>query len=181
MIRRFACTVPTDVMEPTIRRGSEIVVDTRAYDSKKPQRWDVVVFFAPELENLREQLGTVRLPAQKCGAIANAACDIFEKDQWLVRPHIMYVKRLLGLPGERLQFRDGEVLRNGKPLRIPADMRKLYGRFETPTFTSARHGAKEVEIPKDHVFVLSDNHARGKDSREIGAVPAAHIVGRVVL
>jgi signal peptidase I len=183
MKRRQMCFVPTDVMEPTLKKGSRIVIDLAHYLTEKPQRWDLVVLGAPELESLGEKLGQVRIPATKCGAIANAACDIFEEQRgdpvpFLPRPHIFYVKRIVGLPGERIAFTESAILRNGKPLEVPPALRKVYRGFSN--HTKFKFGAKEHAVPRDSIFVLSDNHEKGKDSREIGHVKMDYIFARVV-
>jgi signal peptidase I len=183
MRRRQMCFVPTDVMEPTLKKGSQIVIDVAHYLTAKPQRWELVVFGAPELESLGAKLGQVRVPATKCGSIANAACEIFESERgdpvpFLPRPHIFYVKRIVGLPGERIRFTESEILMNGKPLEIPRNLRRLYRSF--PNFREFKFGAEEHAVPRGSLFVMSDNHQRGKDSREIGPVSMDYVTARVV-
>jgi len=185
MFPRMVCEVPTDVMEPTIKKGATIVADLSYYANNRPQRWDVVLFWAPELEEMGPSLGRSRIDARKCGAIANAACDIFEHGMDVVlpgttlRPHIFYVKRVVGLPGERLRFRSDSILLDGRPILVPPDLRGCYTRFERTD--DYRFAAKEeYEIPEHHLFVLSDNLRSGKDSREIGGVTMDNLFARVV-
>lgn len=178
MNRRSTCFVPTDVMEPTLKKGSTIVVDAAHYFVNEPIRWDLAVFFAPELESLYQDLGQKRIEATKCGLIANAAVDIFEREGFLARPHIAYVKRIVGLPGERIAFTKSAILCDGEPLEPPRDLQKVYRSF--PEFESYKFGATEHEVPKDSVFVLSDNLKKGKDSREVGPVKVGNLSARVV-
>jgi signal peptidase I len=178
--RRATCQVPTDVMEPTILKGSEVVLDTAYYYHNPPKRWDIVVFFAPELEELRYDLGRVKVPDAdaKSATIANAASDIFQNTGFPVRPHIIYIKRIVGLPGELIRFEPSQILCNGVPLKILRDLQPCFSSF--PHCASYRFGATDCLVPDDSVFFLSDNVARGKDSREIGPVKIGNFVGRIV-
>ena len=84
-------------------------------------------------------------------------------------PPELYVHRVVGLPGERLEANtDGRTLLNGTALvedYLPAG-----------TFTDF---GDPVDVPADHYFVLGDNRARSSDSRVAGPLPHSHIVGRI--
>lgn len=80
--------------------------------------------------------------------------------------HIFYVKRIIGLPGDVLEFKDHVVYRNGEALEEP------YLK-ETMEFESA----EEWKVPEGHVFVMGDNRNNSMDSREIGYVPIDHVMG----
>ncbi|MBU0492946.1 MAG: signal peptidase I [Chloroflexi bacterium] len=79
-----------------------------------------------------------------------------------------YVKRIIGLPGETLEIRDGAVYADGVQLDEP------YLRAQT---TSRYTGV----VPEDTVFVMGDNRGNSSDSRSWGALPLRYIVGRAVL
>lgn len=178
MLRRMTCVMPTDVMEPTIQMGQRIVVDTRAYDQAVPQRWDIITFWAPEIEDLGDKLGKVELAAAKCGRIATAAFENFSREGLLQRPHIFYVKRVVGVQGDTLRF-DGDRIMNGdQEMRIPSDLQPVYRGFLE--HESERLEDREWVVPDYHMFVLSDNLRRGKDSRQIGPVHFDTLIGRVV-
>jgi len=79
-----------------------------------------------------------------------------------------YVKRVIGLPGEKLEVRDGRVFVNSVALEEP------YLRGSTmPNYSG--------EVPADTVFVMGDNRGNSSDSRAWGALPQKYIVGRAVL
>ena len=78
------------------------------------------------------------------------------------------IKRVIGLPGETVEARDGQVLR-----RRPGPRRALPARRRPPPATSSRS-----EIPDGHVFVMGDNRADSRDSRFFGPIDEDHIVGR---
>jgi signal peptidase I len=80
-----------------------------------------------------------------------------------------FVKRLIGLPGERISMRRGVVYINGKPLDesyLPAGAR------DDANF-------KERVIEKDHYFMMGDNRGQSCDSRVWGTVPRDNIIGKV--
>lgn len=79
---------------------------------------------------------------------------------------IYYVKRLIGKPGDALEFKDHQVYRNGEVLEEP------YLK-ETMQFVSDRKWV----VPEDHVFVLGDNRNNSSDSRNIGFIPVDHVIG----
>ncbi len=82
----------------------------------------------------------------------------------------LLIKRVVGLPGETVEIKDGHVYINGEALDEPF----------TPEETRSRRYEK-VTVPPLHVFVLGDNRNRSNDSRSFGPVPIDDIVGRAWL
>jgi signal peptidase I len=78
----------------------------------------------------------------------------------------LFVKRVIGVAGDRIEFRDGAVFRNGLKLREPY--------VDGPTDAGA---ASRVEVPLKHVFVLGDNRAQSCDSRVWGPLAVRRVVG----
>lgn len=78
----------------------------------------------------------------------------------------LLIKRVIGLPGERVEIRDGNIYIDGAPLQEP------YLAQKTP-------GVMRPEIvPPFHIFVLGDNRAASNDSRSFGMVPLKAVIGR---
>lgn len=87
---------------------------------------------------------------------------------------IELIKRVVGLPGDKLLFREGDVYLNGTLLDEP------YLNADTPVWQGGY--AKEdtaVIVPEDSVFIMGDNRPSSSDSREFGPVPLSNIVGQV--
>lgn len=87
-----------------------------------------------------------------------------------------YIKRIIGLPGEKIAVRNGQVILNGKELDekyIPEISPTYGGAFlqENETFT----------IPEGHYFVLGDNRPHSSDSRSWGTITKDKITGRAWL
>lgn len=78
----------------------------------------------------------------------------------------LLIKRVVGLPGEKVEIHDGMVYINGEPLQEPYLDQETRGRFGP------------ITVPPLHVFVLGDNRSFSNDSRAFGAVPIADVVGR---
>jgi signal peptidase I len=81
------------------------------------------------------------------------------------------IKRVIGLPGETVEVRDGRVLVNGVALREPYVSGPTVGNMAP------------VRVPADTVFVMGDNRAPGGslDSRRLGPIPLNKLVGRARL
>lgn len=94
-----------------------------------------------------------------------------------------YVKRLIGLPGDKVEYRDDQLYINGKKYEEPylekyreeAMGGRLTGDFTLFELTG------EKTVPKDKIFVLGDNRLGSRDSREFGFISVEQVVGKVNL
>ncbi|MEW8971427.1 signal peptidase I [Mesobacillus jeotgali] len=91
-----------------------------------------------------------------------------------------YIKRVIGLPGDRVEYKDDVLYINGKPYDEPylneSKKQIPYGLL-TGSFTLSETPVGSEVVPEGHVFVLGDNRRNSRDSRHIGAVPIDSIVG----
>ena len=78
------------------------------------------------------------------------------------------MKRIVGLPKETVEILNGQVFVNGQVLDEATYIQDDVAR-NTPATT----------VPADAYFVMGDNRRQSRDSRDIGAIPRASIVGRV--
>ena len=83
-----------------------------------------------------------------------------------------YIKRIIGLPGEHVQIRDGKVYINGEELQESY----LHG-VETGDMNGV---FTDIIVPENCVFVMGDNRPHSTDSRCFGCVPMEKIEGKVV-
>lgn len=83
-------------------------------------------------------------------------------------PHVVYVKRIVGLPGERLEIVAGTVMINGTPLVEPFVVRRS-------AWTLA-----PVDIGRDEYFVIGDNRAMAIEDHDLGRVERARIIGKLL-
>ena len=85
-----------------------------------------------------------------------------------------YIKRVIGLPGDRVQIKDGIIYINGEPFEEKIEVSAI----ENPLLAE-----EEIVVEEDEYFVLGDNRNNSEDSRyaSIGNVKKEHIVGRAWL
>jgi signal peptidase I len=113
-----------------------------------------------------------------------------------VDPAQFLVKRVIGMPGDRVRLRDKIVFVNGNPLQenyavhkqwMPDGYRDNFPNLRGYSRDIDRHwrydlsnyvNGGEVVVPADHYFVMGDNRDNSLDSRYWGFVPRANIVGR---
>jgi signal peptidase I len=86
----------------------------------------------------------------------------------LAGPHVLYVKRVIGLPGERVGFNHGQVYVNGAPL--------------TETYVQNRRtwDVPEVQLTAREYFVVGDNRGMRAADHDFGRVDLSRIVGKLL-
>jgi signal peptidase I len=141
--------IPSPSMEPTLhcakpargclsRLSDRVIANRLVYRFHEPRRGDIIVFKAP--------------------ARVEAACSAGGT----------FIKRIVGLPGEKLSMRNGFVLVNGVPL-VESYLRPGY---------RGRESGDWARIAGEGYFVLGDNRTMSCDSRRWGVVPRDNIIGR---
>lgn len=88
----------------------------------------------------------------------------------------IYVKRVIGLPGDTIELLNGKVYLNGRKLEEPY--------LKEGTYTGGEgflHEGQKYKVPGNHIFVLGDNREVSKDSREIGPVAYKALDGHVII
>lgn len=158
--------IPSDSMEPLLQDGDRVLVSRTDFRAGPIRRGDLVVFdgrgsFAPFRSGNSPMVdGVVRL------------------GQWLgvVGSSTVYVKRVIGLPGDRIACcaPDGRLLVNGKPVSedyvYPGDAPSAM-KFD-------------VEVPADRLWLMGDHRSVSADSRSLlgapggGMVPVDRVIGR---
>ena len=160
--------IPSGSMMPTLLQGDFIfvkkytyglrlpVMETKILDTGEPDRGDVVVF---------------RLPSD---------------------PSINYIKRVVGLPGDRIVYERHRLTINGELIDLeqaadatpamPRFVEQLDERQHDILITNPSYSLKDgtYRVPEGHYFVMGDNRDNSRDSRFIGAIPEANLVGEAV-
>lgn len=148
--------IPSSSMEPTLhcarpaqlceaRFSDRVLANRFIYHFREPQRGDIVVFETPPEAQAR------------CGAGGT------------------FVKRIIGLPGERVQLRQV-----GDRSFVYIDGKRLDEPYLEPERRDLRPN-ETFRVPQDHYFVMGDNRSQSCDSREWGSVPRENLIGEVFM
>ncbi|RFU63538.1 signal peptidase I [Peribacillus saganii] len=92
-----------------------------------------------------------------------------------------YVKRVIGLPGDKITYADDHLFINGNRYReeyLEKTERPVLGQKMTGDFTLQELTSEET-VPEGELFVMGDNRLVSLDSRHFGFVPIDKVVGRV--
>ena len=81
-----------------------------------------------------------------------------------------YIKRVIGMPGDMVEVREGEVLVNNRPIAEPYVPAEYRDRVSIP----------RRAVPQDEYFVMGDHRSSSNDSRTWGTVPRRYIYGKAV-
>jgi signal peptidase I len=155
--------IPSGSMIPQLNIGDRVVVSKLAYDLHDPNRGDVIVFDAPPRAPGAQQ-------ATKRTGVGRVVRDIFESIGVLQPSTEEYIKRVIGLPGESVQGKDGHVFVNGRELVEP---------YLPPGDVTSDFGP--VVVPKGGLWVMGDNRTNSSDSRVFGPIRRRTVVGRAIL
>ncbi len=153
--------IPSESMVPTLQINDRVLVNKLVYRFRDPRRGEIVVFVAERdaeapksffrkiVDTITEGLGAKQPP---------------EKD---------FIKRVIGLPDETVEMRDGVVTittKDGKKLKL--DEPYLSSEKDTNPFGPFR-------VPPDRYFVMGDNRPNSSDSRfRLGPIKRSDIVGK---
>lgn len=155
LVRTFLFTtfwIPSGSMEPTLMgegRRDRVVVNRLAYQWGEPGRGDIIVFEVPEGEP------TISVEGQQVNDL---------------------IKRVIGLPGETVELRDGQVFIDGERLDEPY--------LPDGTRTDPADPSRDTfVVPDDCVFVMGDNRGASRDARywQHPCVPEDDIVGKAFI
>jgi signal peptidase I len=148
-------------MVHTLEVGDRVLVSRMSYRLHEPRRGDVVVFTSP-FDTPGQDDDNDPLPARVIHTVLESV--------GLRQPSTEdFIKRVIGLPGETVEGKEGKVLINGRALSEPYLAEPGVGDFP-PT-----------AIGEGHVWVMGDNRNRSSDSRVFGPIKDSKIVGRAIL
>jgi len=155
VIRAFivqAFKIPTGSMRMTLIEGDLILVNKFIYGAKVP-------------------FTNLRLPALREPKRGDVIVFIYPEDK-----SKDFIKRLVGLPGDRVEIKGGSIYINDLPA-AEAIFNQIYyynrGQLALP--------GEKMAVPMDNYFVLGDNSASSKDSRYWGFVPKHNLLGKAIL
>jgi signal peptidase I len=152
----------------TLEIDDKILVSKLSYRLHPPHRGDIVVFECPATAVCNNRPSStnpvargVRWFGEHIGVVPPSTED--------------YIKRVIGLPGETVEVKDGYVLINGEPLIEP------YLPPEIVTVASSYAHEQPYVVPAGHLWVMGDNRSNSSDSRVFQAIPVDTVVGRAIV
>ncbi|OGK28901.1 signal peptidase I [Candidatus Roizmanbacteria bacterium RIFCSPHIGHO2_02_FULL_40_9] len=109
--------------------------------------------------------------AYRFGHLSRGDVIVFESPE---NKDIDFIKRIIGLPGDRIKIENRDVFVNGIALK------EYYIKDKTDVYENGfmREG-EEIVVPKNEIFVLGDNRPRSSDSRIFGPIPVQGVIGKV--
>ncbi len=158
LIRTFivqAFKIPSGSMIPTLSIGDHILVNKFVYGIKLPFTDRYLVRLG---DPKRASIVVFKFPGDET------------KD---------YIKRIIGLPGDRVEIRDKRVYISGEPLEEPY---AVHSDFQIhPAGNDPRDNFGPFEVPRDSYFMMGDNRDNSNDSRFWGTVQRNKIRGRAFI
>ncbi len=150
-----AFKIPTGSMEPNLLVGDHLLVNK--------------FIFGPAASGLERTL----LPMRQ---VERGEVLVFKFPE---EPERDFIKRVIGLPGETLEYKDQRVFINGMPLIEP------YAHYQLPATGDGNSSDPRVRygpvtIPDGHYFMMGDNRDDSQDSRYWGFLPASYVKGRAL-
>ena len=156
--------IPSGSMLPTLHVNQRVLVNRIGMHFDSPSVGQIIVFHPPK--NFDQGCAD---PTQGPDEPAAQACDVVQ-----AKPSSQtFIKRLVGLPGDRIRIVNGHVIRNGVRERDP--------------YAVACHGggacnmSTSIKVPAGDYYMMGDNRPDSEDSRYWGPVPRKWIIGRAFL
>lgn len=155
--------IPSASMEPTLLIGDRVLVNKVVYEVREPRRGEVVVFTKDDGQVAPQGNVVERFLRSLSSGLGVSPSG--EKD---------YIKRIIGLPGEMIEMRDGVVLVDGQPVPEATTVEGGYLAERDP------NDFGPVQVPDDQYFMMGDNRQNSSDSRfpQLGTIPRDDIIGR---
>lgn len=166
LVRSFVVDVyfiPSESMEPTLKKGTRVFVDRLAYGVRSPLTGNSWI---PNDQPARGDVFIFAYPRE---------------------PRTTYVKRVLGIPGDTIRIEGDAIWLNERrvlpELMGPQELLSVrlgdveYQMLNDPTIEAMT--ALSVVVPVGHFFALGDNFDHSEDSRTWGLVSESHLIGRI--
>lgn len=155
--------IPSASMEPTLGINQRILVNRIGTHLFTPHVGDIIVFHPPK------NYSSCANPAEgesTAGMDNRRACDVAQSQA----SSVTFIKRLVGLPGDRISILNGHVIRNGVQEKDPYIVQCQGG--------GACNFPQAITVPRGDYYMMGDNRPDSEDSRFWGPVPKSWIIGK---
>ena len=166
---RYFIGAPTIVqqtsMYPTMKQGERLILNRIAKTFKQElKRGDIITFEAPK--SIKTTDGKAVYDTKLDNAFDKFIYYVVEIGK------TSYIKRVIALPGEHVEIKDGKVFVNGK---------KLDEEYLQPDVITETENAvmQDFVVPEGYVFAMGDNRPNSADCREFGCIPFEKVESKV--
>ena len=163
--------IPSGSMKPTLVEGDRIVVEkltkfpnvikNHAFENE-PKRGDVMIFYPPFVK------------------LKSTPLDVFSRLTGFFCKDVAYIKRVIGLPGEKFEikhFPDGRSFVYINDKRLEEDY--IMSEYDYHKCRDNMYCGPFI-IPENNYFMMGDNRGNSQDSRFWGTLPKERFIGRAV-
>ena len=182
LIFRYFIGTPTIVkqvsMYPTLVENQRLWLNRWGRTTKTlPKRGDIITFEAPSKKQYRADEIDEANPIAK---YENEPTNIFSKFSYYVLEigKESYIKRVIALPGEHVEIKEGKVFINGEELQ---EDYLQDGIVTDVSNTELYTGFDDFVVPDNCVFAMGDNRTHSTDCRAFGCIPLEKIESKVAL
>ena len=164
--------IPSGSMRPTLVEGDRLLVNKWVYGLRFPLNGFQIPWTHRRVSYANRRIWRGASP-QRWDIVVFHSVE--EKTE-----HNVLVKRVVGLPGERIHIQDGSIYADGEKLELPTGMEGIkYTRPGSHGYYGIDRRAEYMVVPEDCYLVLGDNSGSSRDGRYWGWLPNEHILGRV--
>lgn len=141
-------------MDPTLRDHEHIIVSKLSHSMNQFPDYGDIVIIDSRVNRDRSLKDDLSEPL----------------DEFISHQDYVFIKRVVGKPGDALEFSNGNVYRNGIKLDEPYILEPMKYSVD-----------RKVIVPRNCIFVMGDNRNNSQDSRFIGNIPLDHVLGKMFI
>ncbi len=153
--------VSGDSMVPTLVDNETVYISRLPYVFGDVKFGDIVVIDS----NIKEERTFVKSVAE------TLKYNLLTKDLFEYEVDVFWIKRVIGVEGDVIEFKDNAIYRNGQKLK--EDYIYTQDVFTYPNGVT-------VTVEEGYIYVMGDNRNVSRDSRHEGLIPVSHVVGKLV-
>lgn len=179
LVIKYYIGTPTVVMQysmyPTLKQNQRLILNRWIRTTKQmPNRGDIITFEAPS--NARYQIDSKDIDlSNPVAKYENEKTSLWEKFTYYVLEvgKESYIKRVIALPGEHVEIKEGKVYINGEELK------EDYLQPGVVTNMGSDGVYSDFIVPENCVFAMGDNRRQSTDCRKFGCIPLEKIESKV--
>ena len=158
-------------MKPTMQQGDRLILDRWSITRKKDiKRGEIITFEAPSNIEITEDVNT----DNPIAVYEGQPTTIFSKFIYYVLEYnkTSYIKRVIGLAGDKIKIESGKVYVNDEQLEESYLQNNVY--TEGGVYYN-------ITVPEGYIYVMGDNRPQSVDSRIFGCIPIDKVESKVLI